>query len=141
MLKWIVMGVLTFCLMSAIVPPEQAFSQEAGSFTFIDQQGSPDKPIPVWYYQPPNLPANALIVFVMTGFERNARDYRDGWIQYAKQFNFLLIVPEFSKRDYPTNYQYNDGNMINQKTGQLIPENQWTFSAIEFLSGVRQQIE
>lgn len=111
----------------------QSFHHEAGRFTFVDQQGSPDKPITVWYYQPPNLPADAPIVFVMHGLERNASDYRDSWIPYAKQFNFLLIVPEFTKRNYPTNYQYNYGNMIDKQTGKPVPENQWTFSAIEHL--------
>ncbi|MEH2258257.1 hypothetical protein [Nostoc sp.] len=38
-------------------------ANEEGNFTFIDQQGNPDKPIEVWYYQPPNLSQEAPIVF------------------------------------------------------------------------------
>lgn len=112
---------------------QPAIHQQAGNFTFIDQQGNPDKPIEVWYYQPSTLPENAPIVFVMPGFERNARSYRDGWIAYAKRSQFLLVVPEFSLANYPTNYQYNYGNMIDKDTSKPIPENQWTFSAIEHL--------
>lgn len=111
----------------------QPLHHGTGNFTFVDQQGNPNKLIEVWYYQPPNLPATAPIVFVMTGIKRNARDYRDGWIQYAKQSHFLLVVPEFSKLDYPTNYQYNYGNLIDKETGKVLPEEQWTFSAIEHL--------
>jgi hypothetical protein len=106
---------------------------EEGNFTFIDRRGNLDKPIEVWYYQPPNLSEEAPIVFVMPGIKRNVSDYRDDWIFYAKKSNFLLVVPEFSKQDYPTHYQYNYGNMIDKETGKLIPEDLWTFSAIEHL--------
>lgn len=118
----------------------QPIHNETGSFTFIDKKGNPDKPITVWYYQPPNLPVNPPIVFIMHGIRRNARNYRDDWIAYAKQYSFLLVVPEFSKRFYPKNYDYNYGNMFDETTGKPISEDEWTFSAIEHLFDYIKQI-
>jgi poly(3-hydroxybutyrate) depolymerase len=102
----------------------------AGSFEFVDPDGNPDRPITVWYYRPERLRATAPVVFVMHGVNRNGRDYRDSWIDYARSRGFLLLVPEFSQRYYPSAGMYNQGFMFTD-SGEPRERSKWTFSAIE----------
>ncbi|MDJ0578806.1 hypothetical protein [Crocosphaera sp.] len=101
-----------------------------GKFIFTDYQGNLEKPITVWSYFPLNLTKVTPIVFVLHGVERNAREYRDVWINYAKQNDFILLVPEFSKQYYPKSRHYQQGNMF-RRSGKSINPNQWTFTTIE----------
>ncbi len=103
---------------------------ETGKFVFTDYQVNPEKPITVLSYFPLNLTKLTPIVFVLHGVERNAREYRDVWINYAKQNNFILLVPKFSKQSYPKSRHYQQGNMF-QRSGKPINRNQWTFTIIE----------
>lgn len=97
-----------------------------GRFIFLHQ----GKEIPVWYYNPSSVPKNNIpIVFVMHGVKRNAETYRDDWVQYAREKNFLLIVPEFSSRNYPGE-KYNTGNMIGAN-GEIGAKETWLFQVIE----------
>lgn len=96
----------------------------ANSFIFSDK----DREIKVWYYNPsPITNKNIPIVFVIHGVERNAENYRDTWIQYAKKKNFLLVVPEFNKQYFRS---YNLGNM-SESNGSINYKEKWSFSIIE----------
>ena len=66
----------------------------------------------------------------MHGVRRNARDYRDQWHELAKRHDFLLLVPEFSERDFPGTEGYNLGRQFDQ-AGRPVPRDQWSWSAIE----------
>ena len=104
----------------------------AGTFTFTDQQGNPNKPMTVWYYQPAGASPDMPIMFVMHGAQRDAQRCRDEWIPSADGHGFLLIVPEFSHKYYPGNREYTEGNMFDKK-GNSIPEGERGFSVIEHL--------
>jgi len=67
---------------------------------------------------------------VMHGRKRNAEEYRDQWKEAAKDLNLLVIVPEFSEKNFPQVWGFNYGNI---KTANLesIPENLQAFSVIE----------
>ncbi len=113
-------------------PDSQSIQDGAGSFTFTDAQGNPDKPITVWYYKPSAFSSRATLVFVMHGAKRDAQRYRDEWAAYAEHAGFLLIVPEFSHKYYPGIREYNQGNLFD-KMEKPIPENDRAFTVIEHL--------
>ncbi|MEK9752126.1 MAG: hypothetical protein VW338_02790 [Rhodospirillaceae bacterium] len=65
-------------------------------FDFVPDGAGPDTPI----------------VFVMHGLGRDAEYYRDTWIGHAKRHDLSLVVPEFSKADFPGGANYNRGNVM-----------------------------
>lgn len=79
---------------------------------------------------PDVLAADRPVVFVMHGVNRNADEYRDQWHDLAVQHDFLLVVPEFSQRDFPGSQSYNLGNVRNAD-GEPNPVTMWSYSAIE----------
>lgn len=103
---------------------------EKGKFIFTDHYVNPEKSLTVWAYFPLTLTNLTPIIFVLHGVERNGREYRNIWANYAKQNNFILLVPEFSKQYYPKSRHYQQGNMF-QRSGKPIDHNQWTFTTIE----------
>ncbi|MCC6682814.1 MAG: hypothetical protein IT445_18090 [Phycisphaeraceae bacterium] len=119
------------CVPNASADRAAELSRGSGSFQFVDQQGNRDKPLTVWTYVPADAKRDSPIVFVMHGVRRNGRDYRDNWIEHARKHNFLLLVPEFSEDDYPSE-AYQQGNILSEQ-GSPNPPAQWTFTAIEHL--------
>lgn len=84
----------------------------------------------VYLTRPVHLAADRPVVFVMHGVGRNAEEYRDQWHKLAIEHDFLLVVPEFSKRQYPGSEAYNLGNVFDA-AGRLRPATEWSFSTIE----------
>jgi poly(3-hydroxybutyrate) depolymerase len=84
----------------------------------------------VYLTRPVNLAPDRPIVFVMHGVGRNADEYRDQWHELAIEHEFLLVVPEFSKRQFPGSEAYNLGNVFDA-AGKVRPAAEWSFSAIE----------
>ncbi len=86
----------------------------------------------VFYTHPPDLAPDRPVVIVMHGMSRNADDYRDQWHDLAIKHDFLLIVPEFTREDFPTSETYNSGNVLG-RDGNPLPRSGWTFNALESL--------
>ena len=86
--------------------------------------------VKVWYYAPAGLGADAPVVFAMHGVGRNGEDYLNDWATAADERRFLLVVPEFSKTEFPGDEGYNYGNTVD-KSGAALPREQWSFSMIE----------
>ena len=88
------------------------------------------KEIPVFYTGPERVDKNTRLVVVMHGRKRNAEEYRNQWKEAAKDLNLLVIVPEFSEKNFPQVWGFNYGNI---KTANLEPiqENLQAFSVIE----------
>jgi len=84
----------------------------------------------VYLTRPAGLTSDRPIVFVMHGVRRNADEYRDQWHELAKEHNFLLVVPEFSDRQFPGSKSYNLGNVFDA-SGKVQPKAAWSYSAIE----------
>ncbi|MDB9967121.1 hypothetical protein OAE17_00380 [Gammaproteobacteria bacterium] len=86
--------------------------------------------IPVFFTGPERVDKNTRLVVVMHGRKRNAEEYRDQWKEAAKDLNLLVIVPEFSEKNFPQVWGFNYGNI---KTANLepIPKNLQAFSVIE----------
>lgn len=107
-------------------------SAGAGRFTFSYNNGRAGHSIPVHYYMSENADQDSPVIFVMHGTFRNGRQYRDLWIEQAREHDFVLIVPEFSDRDWPGSSGYNLGNLTNW-TGRANDPAQWGLTVIEHL--------
>lgn len=88
--------------------------------------------IKVYYFAAEKLRADSPIVFVLHSDSRNGKVYCNEWSQYAKKYRFLVVCPEFSKKDFPY-WKYNCGNVYDQEKRSFRPKDQWTFNAIEQL--------
>jgi poly(3-hydroxybutyrate) depolymerase len=86
--------------------------------------------IPVWYYLPDDVRADAPVLFVMHGVNRDADRYRNEWQPHAEQHGFILLCPQFSNADFPGEESYNFGNILD-KQRQLQPREQWSFRFLE----------
>jgi poly(3-hydroxybutyrate) depolymerase len=127
-------AIMLSCSLStnAAVPINDLMPPGMGNFIFKDELGNSKKPISVYYYVPKAATPESPILFVMSGTNRTAENYRKYWIGHADKYNFVLICPEFSKKYYPYGHQYHRGNVLGQY-GEKIPKCKWTFSAIEHL--------
>ena len=70
--------------------------------------------VKVWYFQPPGITSQSPVVFVMHGVQRNGEDYLNEWIEAATAKKFLLVVPEFSKTQFPGEEGYIYGNTVDE---------------------------
>ena len=105
-----------------------------GSFTWDDKTGQsdPDKPLKVFYYRPEKINADTPVWMIMHGTGRNADDYRDYFVDAAKEQGAVVIAPQFSDRNWDGSTGYNLGN-ISASNSDLTPvrERDWSFSKIE----------
>lgn len=119
------------CATAKSVTTEQAANEITlvgkGVFTFDYQH---IKKMKIWYYIPSAVSESTPILFVMHGVKRNAEEYRNGWIQAAKESGIILVVPEYSQTQFPKSRSYNLGNMYSGRA-KLNPENLWSFNLIE----------
>jgi poly(3-hydroxybutyrate) depolymerase len=64
-------------------------------------KGDASKTMTVYTYLPKGLPAqSARIVFVMHGVSKNARSYRDAWIEPADRYGLMVIAPLFDREQW-----------------------------------------
>jgi poly(3-hydroxybutyrate) depolymerase len=96
--------------------------------SFVYEQAG--RKVKVWYHVPASLAADAPVVFVMHGVKRNGEDYLNDWVPSAERKQFLLVVPEFSREEFPGDEGYNYGNTVT-KAGRAVPRDQWSFGMIE----------
>lgn len=88
------------------------------------------KSIPVWYFLPESATPEAPVVFVMHGVGRDAERYRKDWAPHAQKYGFVLVVPEFSRTEFPKDSDYAQGGTIDD-SGRWRTSEHWAFSAIE----------
>lgn len=112
---------LAFCLVGAM-------ASAAGRGSFALEFGG--HKMTVWNYQPAGATVDSPVLIVIHGVGRNAEEYLTDWMGLADQKNFLLVVPEFSKTEFPGEAAFNSGNLF-AADGQLRPREQWSFSMIE----------
>jgi poly(3-hydroxybutyrate) depolymerase len=86
--------------------------------------------VTVRYFVPAAAEPTAPVVIVMHGVGRNGEDYFNDWLPHAQARKFLLIVPEFSKEEFPGVECYNYGNTVDT-AGRPRPRAEWSFSMIE----------
>lgn len=108
---------------------DQASGQ--GSFEFGGYGPYPDVAIDVFYAAPPSRLEDVPILIVMPGRGRNAEDYRDDWLDQARDHGALLLVPEFPDDVY-SSADYNLGHLFDSD-GDLVPAAEWTFAVVDAL--------
>ncbi len=140
MTRWAVwrtaLAALLFLCVQAVAAadaqPGAKLEPGSGRFDHGFQSAGALRTLPVWYHRPADAPSDAPIVFVLHGQSRNASTYRKYWIPFAEKQRFVLLVPEFSREQFPGNAGYNLGYMYTAD-GTLRPESEWTYSVIEEL--------
>jgi hypothetical protein len=86
--------------------------------------------ISVFYVTPKIINKDTRLVVVMHGRKRNGEEYRDQWIDHAKELNLVVVVPEFSEATFSGVHSYNYGNVFNAE-GQKQPKESRLFSIME----------
>ncbi|MEM1051569.1 MAG: hypothetical protein AAGI28_05675 [Pseudomonadota bacterium] len=104
---------------------------DVSRFMFDDWTGPA---IPVWTYVPASVDVKtAPILFMMHGAKRNPARYLLEWVPHAQQHGFVVVAPEFSRRDFRGSQRYNRGNVSFRKDGKYIrlAESEWSFAVVE----------
>jgi poly(3-hydroxybutyrate) depolymerase len=115
-----------FAVLALAVAAPASAADTHRSFAF--EQGG--RRVTVWYHQPAGLAVDAPVLFVIHGVGRNGEEYLADWIEHADAHGFVLVVPEFSKKEFPGEESFNSGNLFGA-AGALTPREQWSFSMIE----------
>jgi len=71
------------------------------------------------------------IVIVMHGWSREAQRYFGDWRALGAENDFIVVVPHFPVKDFPSSWNYNLGNVFDRESRKLRPQSEWTFTAIE----------
>ena len=104
-------------------------------YAYIYYHSDETKPINVFYNIPAGNRTNMPIVLLFHGDERNAKEYRDIWINASNQYGFMVFAPEFNSVDFSGGSSYIIGNVYQDgnfpTTQTLNSESVWTFSMIE----------
>ncbi|HEY1048893.1 MAG TPA: hypothetical protein VGE39_04030, partial [Prosthecobacter sp.] len=84
--------------------PARAATLDPGSGRFeVEHNG---RKLPVWYYLPKDAAPATPVMIVMHGVNRDADRYRNDWMPHAQKHGFILVCPEFSKQDFPSDEGY-----------------------------------
>lgn len=118
---------LTLLLILLILPWPTAADAAKIRFRFDSWEGPV---LNVFVTRPVGLQPDRPVVFVMHGTNRNADEYRDQWHDLAVEHQFLLVVPEFDRRDFPGSSGYNLGRQQDE-SGRAVPRSEWSYAAIE----------
>lgn len=117
--------------------PAEAGIPGARRFIFAQWAGPP---IPVWYLRPDSAKADAPVVFVMHGVQRDADRYLHEWVDVALQYNLVVVVPQFTTKEFPGARSYNFGATF-AEDGREVPREKWSYSAIEPIFDAMRSIE
>ena len=96
--------------------------------------------LPVWYVRPTGTPADAPILFVFHGVQRDADRYLSEWLDVATRERVIVVVPEFTREGFPGAPNYNHGRLID-RSGAAVPITERTFAVIEPLFDALRQRE
>jgi poly(3-hydroxybutyrate) depolymerase len=97
-------------------------------FEFVDKKGDATRPVKVWMFVPETCDTKCPLQFVMHGVKRNGEEYLDNWVAFAKERNFIVITPEFSRQYFPEDDDYSLGRSNTEKD-----PNKWAFAVPEHL--------
>lgn len=103
----------------------------AGRFDFPIETAAGARTLDVLYHRPAAAGPHAPLVFVIHGDGRDAQRYRRHWTDEAERRGFVLIVPGFSRDDFPGGTLFHLGGVVYR--GAPVSEPLWTFTAIERL--------
>jgi poly(3-hydroxybutyrate) depolymerase len=122
---------IVFILLASATQAAQVdarLAQGSGSFRFPFVSAGTSREIVIWYHRPATAATDAPVVFVMHGAGRNAQSYRKYWIPIAEQRQFVLLVPEFSRAQFPMDYNL---ERMTLRDGIRVAQGEWPYTAIE----------
>lgn len=94
--------------------------------------------LPIWYFRPAGTPADAPVLFVFHGVQRDADRYIGQWVELAAKEKIIIVVPEFGRAAFPGARGYNHGNLFDAK-GKATPASERSFALIEPLFDALRQ--
>jgi hypothetical protein len=103
------------------VSESQVIKYGAGFFLYRDKTIPENSAMRVFYYKPSGFTSDSPIFFILHGYGREADTALYLAAVSAETFNFLLIVPEYSFKLFPTWEEYNYGNARKK------PKELWTY--------------
>lgn len=111
--------------------PAFAIHRGLDSLEFTAYAPLADKPVKVFTYVPTwGKIADMPVLITMHGAERSGMNGIICWREFAEQDGFIVISPQFSKTWYKEN-DYQFGGVVDPSTGEVRPEEMWTYSIIE----------
>lgn len=114
----------------------QLFAAGVQRFTFDGWAGPA---FPVWTYRAPGTPADAPVLFVFHGVQRDADNYIRPWLDVARRHKIILIVPEYTRTAFPGVRAYSHG-WFTEKDGSPRPADHWSFATVEpIFAAVKQR--
>lgn len=103
------------------VSESQVVKYGSGFFLFRDKTIPENSAMRVFYYKPSGFTPDSPIFLILHGYGREADGLIYAAAVSAETFNFLLIVPEYSFKLFPTWEEYNYGNARKK------PKELWTY--------------
>lgn len=95
----------------------------------FDRWAGPSFPVKV--YRPEDAGPETRIMVVMHGNSRDVERYYSDWKALGEKVGLIVVVPEFSTRDFKGAARYNFGHVFEPNSTKQRPKELWTFSAIE----------
>lgn len=130
---WFVkLAILGSCMLAigVIFQPQAMAGQQIERSFVVDDIDQPRR-VTAHIYVPERLPANPRILVVMHGVRRAAGEYLNDWKHIADTRGVVLLAPEFSRKEWPENRHYSQGNIIAPDQESLRPVTAWSFTAME----------
>jgi len=103
------------------VSESQVIKYGPGFFLYNDKTVPENSAMRAFYYKPSGFTADSPIFFILHGYGREADKAMYAAAVSAETFNFLLVVPEYSFKLFPTWEEYNYGNARKK------PKELWTY--------------
>ncbi|MEI2415360.1 hypothetical protein V8Z80_04165 [Orrella sp. JC864] len=122
-------------LLACAAASQAALPEGAGQYVYRDADGGE---VPVYYYVPPGAAPGAPVVLVLHGLQRDAGQYRDGWIEAAGRHGLTVLAPLFTRERFRGANGYQLGNVFHAQTDDEIrgrarparsnPPSDWSFA-------------
>ncbi len=109
---------------------KSVWSSEKGVFQLNDGRGHLSAKMRVYYFRPKNFTPSSPILIVLHGNNRTARNYRNYFVEPALQHSVLVLVPKFSRVNYPGSRHFNLG-YLQDRGGNFTPKSLWAFPVID----------
>ncbi len=104
-LRWLLAVFAFGALPAALASDAARLIPGSGEFTFTDKAGDASRPVTVYTYVPRRADLKtAPILFVLHGFHRSARQYRDDWAYHADSAGFIVVAPLFDAKVWGEDY-------------------------------------
>jgi hypothetical protein len=89
----------------------------------------PERTLTLHVVRPDRHRPDTPVLFVHHGVARNGRDYRDYWVDHARDLDLFVVSIEFPQATFPEYLWYNFGN-LHEQNGTPNPRQLWSFGII-----------